>query len=194
MKIRQKIDREAEKQLDSMVKLFPLTWGEPRQGERTGSYRFDFMKGIPPVDVTYRAKKQLLGGVYSLVFSLDIEGLPELEGGKAELCYTGRFLKGKAYFKDTQGSGLAEELNGDQDLLAYLTELDLLSLTLTVKEGLMQVKLSPLGGAYTYTLFPPMKYGAVLPEGDRERIRLALFHIASAFALREHQKTVGAEG
>ena len=50
------------------------------------------------------------------------------------------------------------------------------------RDSRLTYSLSPLGGAYTYTVFPPMKYGGVLPRGDIEAIGRVMKLIADSFA------------
>ena len=106
----QKIDKSARTQLMESAPYYPASWGEPEEtvmGLRYGAPE----DGPDSITVAYEAKKQLLGGVYSL----NIEG--EMDGvngeGEAEMFYRGRFIKGEAYFKPgREGGDIAEILNG----------------------------------------------------------------------------------
>lgn len=194
MKLRQKIDKAASDQLERILGTFPAAWG--RKSDRTpdGKFRFDGFSDRCDVHVAYDAKKQLLGGVYSLVFSFKSTEIRWDGEGKAELRYKGRMLKGDAYFKPGKtGDALSVLLNSQKKLIRLLSELDLLNASVSVTGGAIDVSLSPLGGAYTYTVFPPMKYGALLPDKDIERIRKVLVIFAGLFSHADMQAAAGAE-
>ena len=194
MKLRQKIDKAASDQLERILSAFPSSWGEMSERTTEGKFRFDGFLGTSDVQVAYDAKKQLLGGVYSLEFSLSNENVGWDGEGKAELRYKGRMLKGDAYFKPGKtGNALSVLLNSNCELIRLLSELDLLYAKVSVTEGMLKVTLSPLGGAYTYTVFPPMKYGAMLPDKDIERIRRVLVIFADLFTHADIQAAAGAE-
>ena len=195
MKYRQKIDKEASDQLERILGTFPKAWGCTEEHGGKGNYRFNGFADSDDAYVAYDAKKQLLGGVYSLVFSLTRENIITDAEGEVLLHYKGHMLKGEAYFaakKRSEGT-LSEKLNGQKELIKLLSELDLLSMTVSVSKGTLNVKLSPLGGAFTYTVFPPMKYGSLLPDTHLERIRQALMIFAAEFPKADVRQAAGAE-
>jgi hypothetical protein len=135
-----------------------------------------------------------LGGVYSLVFSGVRYNILMDETEETELFYHGRFVKGKAYFKSAKGGGgLSEVLNSDEELIELLSALDLLFLRVSCHENQLSLSLSPLGGAYTYTVFPPMKYGGILPRENVDSIIKVITKIAAAFELKPNKLAAGAE-
>jgi hypothetical protein len=146
------------------------------------------------VKVEYEAKKQLLGGIYSLVFSGEKGNISLDETDEAELFYKGRFVKGEAYFKSENPSGkLCEILNGDRELVELISALDLLYLKVSCHENQLSLSLSPLGGAYTYTVFPPMKYGGILPRENMDSIIKVINKIAASFKAEPDKLAAGAE-
>ncbi len=187
----QKIDRSAMTQIHESARSYPAGWGEAEvtaQGLVYGSPD----EGPERILVTYEAKKQLLGGVFNLVIQGECGGCPSCMEGDAEMFYGGRFFKGEAYFKPgKEGGPVAGILNGNGELLKDLTRLDLLSMIVTCQDGRLVWRLSPLGGAFSYTVFPPVKYGGVLPRGDIEAIGRIMNLIADGF--REKELAAGAE-
>ncbi len=194
MKLRQKIDKAASDQLERILTTFPKSWGTADRGDDLMEYRFDSFSDGAEMAVAYDAKKQLLGGVFSLVFTLGCANTSGVESGKAKLQYKGSFIKGDAFFSAGKKSDslLAEALNSYPDLMKILSELDLLSMNVSADNGTLKVELSPLGGAYTYTIFPPMKYGGLLPDTDLERIRQVLNIFAAGFS-DNARRVAGAE-
>ena len=193
MELRQKIDKEASDHLGRWVGRMPDIWGGAEKTAFPGTYRFKDWGGAAGLELTYEAKKQLLGGVFSQVYTLRTEG--SALGGQEEtkLHYHGWFLKGDAFFKQKGQGAAAELLNRDAELIRLLSALDLLSLSLIFREGSAEIRLSPLGGAFTYTLFPPVKYGADLPGTDLERIRRALIRMEILISGGEQRSIAGAE-
>ena len=175
----QKIDKSARTQLMECAPYFPALWGDSEEtvmGLHYGSPE----EGPDSIDVVYEAKKQLLGGVYNLVISGEKEAV--CSEGDAEMFYKGRFIKGEAYFKPgKEGGDLAEILNGNSELIELLSRLDLLTMKVSCHDNRLTYSLSPFGGAYTYTVFPPMKYGGVLPGGDIKAIGRVMNLIAESF-------------
>jgi hypothetical protein len=191
--LKQKIDESAGTQLSNMAFMFPESWTEESRTLMGLRYRSSVSR-LDEIEVEYKAKKQLLGGVYSLSFTGVKEDLLFEDNELCVLQYRGRFIKGEAFFESKEGTGsLALILNGDIDLIRTLSSLDILSMEVSCRDRKLSITLSPMGGAYTYTVFPPMKHDAVLPQGDLNRIVKALNRIAAAFPSDDGRKAAGAE-
>ena len=149
MKYRQKIDKAASDQLERILGTFPKSWMLNSEKSQDGEYCFDGFADSDSVSLGYDAKKQLLGGVYSLVFNLTRENILWDGKGEARLCYKGRMIKGDAYFTAGKSDpSLSAWLNTQSKLVRLLSELDLLSMYVSVKNEVLQVRLAPLGGAF----------------------------------------------
>jgi hypothetical protein len=177
-KIRQQIDGKANKNLSYLGERFV-----PRFGEKTecsdGEISFSkFAKPLCDVRLSYRKKKYLLGGLYTLVLSGEVKmkkGFPET--GALAVGYRGVLLKGKAFFKgETPAAYL---LNRDYALIKKLTELDLYEGKIAFSDGKATITLVPLSGSYTYTIFPPTRHEGIIGKENVDRLSDALVLIAS---------------
>lgn len=130
--------------------------------------------GLQQVELTWDHRKKFLGGVYRSVLEVtvatDASPFP-----KQTLHYLGTVLKGKPEFRDATkkqnaSSALIEMLNTDKGVVDALAMQDIEDMTLEYieNEGVVHIRIVPLGGSFVWMLFPPMKYYVRLPEKHGE--------------------------
>ena len=176
-KTKQQIDGKVNRALSYVGESFVSKFGKALQSD--GDLVFSkYPKQLSSVRLAYRKKDYLFGGLYNL--HLCGEVLSEDKGfrtGSVKMGYHGIMFKGDAFFKgDEQISSL---LNEDHQLIKKLSELDLYSGEVVFSEDRAVVTLVPMGGSYTYTIFPPSNYGGILKAESAERLAEALAVLAS---------------
>ncbi|MGD8400586.1 MAG: DUF3156 family protein [Bacillota bacterium] len=166
--MRQKIDGYAQQYLREIVQHFRPYFGEMTLSNEAAVF------AAPPqplsrVRIFNKQNKQLFGGIYSLQVVGEIDR-PELTAVKApiQIFYRGFIKKGQAYFRQKQDafSEFVQRLNGHQELIATLTQLDLEFGVIRAVTGKYLVQLAPLGGSYLYMTFPPLRYPGVISKRE----------------------------
>lgn len=124
---------------------------------------------LAAVRLTNRKKKSLMGGVFALQISGELESKGVvMDHTPIRLYYEGMIHKGKAYFKHREGNneGIVSCLNNDAELVNALTMSDLELGEICAGKDRYTINLSPISGSCMYTVFPPMRYTGSLPKQE----------------------------
>ena len=186
--IRTKMNKYADAALERQVPAFANSLGEA--GKNGAGYVFPPPAGPgSSLRLCYRERRKFLGGVFALTMEAtaptSAKVLEQLRAaGPLRLRYKGALLKGAALFtarKDTACS-LLLMLNKDAKLLELLAKQDVERLEISADDDVLRISLTPVGGAYTYMVLPPLRYAVALPKGHEALMAGSMHRLLKAVA------------
>jgi hypothetical protein len=159
--------------MNAVYRYLMPCWGA--YGENGFSRIPEMLKSLKPV---LSKKEKFLGGMYDLNLKVHWK----IDDGDEWTISMRRRIGRTVFFgtksKDASALALAAALNGKVKLLEALDGLDLSGLTISRKNNLLELCLTPYGGGICYLALPPVRYTVPLPPGQRNRIVWTLEQLA----------------
>jgi len=141
---------------------FSQYWGEAAQSEE-GSVHFSRLPdGLQTLNIKAAFNKRWMGGTcaMNIVFSH-----AKANAGLGKIVFKGKrggVFTGKV--KGNVATQLLSVLDADDKLKKALLSIDLDSLSIEIKEGVVECTLTPYGGGMVYLVIPPIRTPIALPS------------------------------
>lgn len=141
---------------------FSPYWGDAQQSEE-GSVDFSRLPdGLETLQIKPGFNKRWMGGTcaMNIIFTQ-----PTAKTGQGNIVFKGG--RGGKFTGKVNGEALTRllsRLDADQPLKKTLLAIDLDSLTIAIKDGVVACNLTPYGGGMAYLVIPPIKTPIPLPS------------------------------
>lgn len=150
----------------------------PRWGKFKEDGFSSIPKGLKSLKPTLVRKNKFLGGLYDL----DLRVKWEVSYHEKWAISLKNRLGAKREFTTKSNSALAlslvEKLNSDTKLMQALLKIDLVGISVELKEHCLELNVTPLGGGICYIVIPPVRYICPLPREQRNMLAWSMENIA----------------